>query len=140
MNPSYYWIPAFAGYDGEKWGMTGRNSDAGYSWIKVIPIGIEFFNQADFPGSIPLFQSPLAFDGVFDIVKLFEIDQPVDLVFFCKAFHRFQAMLRHAANEIVGYADVKRAADAISKYVDVEAACLHRSALWNTGSPGQAGR
>src|SRR6266851_9120657 len=48
-------------------------------------------------------------------------------------------MLRDPTNKIVGDADVKRASDTTGQDVDVEAACPHRTALWNTGRPVKSG-
>jgi hypothetical protein len=41
-------------------GYEGQNLNTGYAGIAIIPIRIELFNESDFPGSIPLFQSLLA--------------------------------------------------------------------------------
>jgi hypothetical protein len=90
-------------------GLGGGYSSAGDARIQIVPVGIEFLNQPDFPGSIPLLQLLLALDRVFGIIELFEIDEVADLVLLRKAFRQFQAMLGDAANEIIGYADVKRA-------------------------------
>ena len=118
----------------------GEHSNACYTQIQIIPIWIELFNQPNFPGSIPFFQSLLAPDRVFSIIELFEINESSDLVSLRKAFRQFQAMLGHATDKVVSHADVKRTSDAAGKDVDVEAVCATIGRLWNTGSPGQAGR
>jgi hypothetical protein len=120
-------------------GGDGGNLNAGNAWIQIIPIGIELFYQSDFPGPIPLPQLLFAFDRVFDIVELLEVDEPVELVFLRETFYRLQVMLGYATNNIIGYTDVKRASDTTGWYVDVEAACPRPRPL-DTGSPGQAGR
>jgi hypothetical protein len=98
-----------------------------------------FLNQPNLPGSIPFLQSFFAPDRVFGIIELFEIQQPADLIFLRKAFHLFQAMLSYAPNEIVGNADVERAADAIGKNVYLEAACPHSTASGILGRPVKPG-
>ena len=46
-----------------------------------------------------------------------------------KAFGITGLVFVHTANEVIGYADVKRPANAISKNIDVEAACSHQLSL-----------
>jgi hypothetical protein len=43
--------------------------------------------------------------------EAFEIHQPIDAVLLRKPFSEFRLVLRDAANEIIGHADVERAAD-----------------------------
>jgi hypothetical protein len=97
----------------------GRTRDTG---IKIIPIRIEFFDQTNFPRSIPLFQSLLALDRILDIAELFEIDQFVDFVFLRETLGQFQAMLADPSNDVIGYTDVQRAADAAGE--DVDSSCV----------------
>jgi hypothetical protein len=80
--------------------------NAGNAWVQIIPIGIELLNQPDFPRPIPLLQLLLASDRVFGIIELFEIDEPVDFVFLCKAFDRFQSMFGYSTNEVIGHAGI----------------------------------
>jgi len=87
----------------------------------VVPIGIEFFDQSDLPGSIPLLQPFLATDCIFNVVELLEIDQLVDAISLREAFHQFEAMLGDATDQIICHAYVERAADAAGEDVDVEA-------------------
>ena len=65
-----------------------------------------------FQARFHFFKSLLALDGAFGIIEYFEIDQPVDFIFLGKAFRLFQAMLSHATDKVVCYADVNRAFDA----------------------------
>jgi hypothetical protein len=88
-----------------------------------------FLDQSDLPSSIPTFQSLLALDCVFGVIELFEINEPADLIFLRKAFRQFLAMLGDAPNEVVGNANVKRAADAAGEDVELEAACSHLRSL-----------
>ena len=106
-----------------------ENLNAGDARIQVVPIGIEFFDQTDLPSSIILFQLLLASDRIFCILELFEINQHVDVVFLGKVLGQFQLMLGDAADEVVGHADVERAADAAGEDVDVEASWLYLEAL-----------
>src|SRR6266849_10691357 len=68
-------------------------------------------------------------DSLFNVVEAFEINQPMHIVTFGKAFGRIRFVLIHATNEVVGHADVKRTSDAISKYVNVVTACSHQPSL-----------
>jgi hypothetical protein len=68
-------------------------------------------------------------DSLLNLVKAFEINQPIYIVTFGKAFGSFQSMFSHATNKIVGHTDVKRASDTTGEYVNVEAACPHRQSL-----------
>ena len=101
--------------------MAEKNSNAGYTRIQIVPIGVELLNQSDFSGSIVLLQSFFSLNRVFSIIELFEIDQPVDLIFLREAFHQFQAMFGDATSEIIGHADVERASDSAGQNVYVEA-------------------
>jgi hypothetical protein len=106
-----------------------ENSNTSDARIQVVPIGIEFFDQSDLPSSIILLQLLLASDRVLRILKLFVINEHADFVFLGEALHQFQFMLRDAADEVVGYADLQRAANAAREYEDLEAAWLHLKAL-----------
>jgi hypothetical protein len=68
-------------------------------------------------------------DGLFNVVEAFEINHPIYIVTFGEAFGSIRFVLIHATNEVVGQADVKCAANAIGKYVNVEAACSRRQSL-----------
>jgi hypothetical protein len=51
-----------------------------------------FLDQADFPGPIPFLEPFFAPDRIFRIIKLFEVNQPHDIVFLGEALYYFQAM------------------------------------------------
>src|SRR6185437_4197375 len=97
--------------------------------VQVVPIGIEFFNESSFPGSIIFLQLLFTSDRVFRVIKLFVIDRPVDTVSLGKSLRYFQLVLANAPDQIVGHANVQRAADAAGENVDVEAPWLHSNAL-----------
>jgi hypothetical protein len=69
--------------------------------------------------------SSIAVDGLLNLVEAFEIDQPSNIVTFGETFGRARFVLVHATNKIIGYTNVKCAADAIGKYVDIEDMCSH---------------
>src|SRR5665647_490598 len=97
--------------------------------IKIDPVRIVFFYQRNLPRPRPFLQPLLTMDGSFDVFEAFEIDQPVHVIFLGEAFGGARFVLVRPANEVVGYADVKRAADATDKDVDVEGAGSHPPSL-----------
>jgi hypothetical protein len=97
--------------------------------IEVDPIWIIFFDQCNLPDPRPFLQSLFALKGRLDFVETFEIHQPIHVIILGEAFGSTRLMLVHATNEIVGYADVKRASDAACEYVDVIAARSHPASL-----------
>jgi len=68
-------------------------------------------------------------EGLLNLVKAFEINQPIYIVTVGEAFGRFQSMFGHTTNKVVGYANVQRATDAIGKYVNVVGTCSHQPSL-----------
>jgi hypothetical protein len=58
-----------------------------------------------------------------------KIDQFVDFVFLRESLDQFQAMFANSANDIVGYANVERAADSACEDVNVVATCSHLPSL-----------
>ena len=59
-------------------------------------------------------------DRIFNVVELFEMDEALDVVFFCKSFAHFIAMLTNAPYEVVCHANIQCAADSTGKNVDVK--------------------
>jgi hypothetical protein len=109
--------------------------EPGYARIQIVPIGILLLNQSDISGPIPLLQPRFALDRFFEVIELFELHEPRNLVFLRKALCQLQPMLADAADEVIGHTNVKRPSDSAGKDVDVEAVCSHRPPL-DTGSPG----
>ena len=68
-------------------------------------------------------------NGRFNIVEALEIDQSIHSVTFGEALCDTRLMLVHSTNEIVGHANIERAANAIGQYVNVIAACSHLPSL-----------
>jgi hypothetical protein len=91
--------------------------------VEIIPVGIIFLDQRNLPRARPLFQPFLAFDGIFGVFKLLEVNEFHDIVFLGEAFDQFQLMLADAPDEIAGHTNVERAASAAGKNVDVVTAC-----------------
>ena len=75
--------------------------------------------QCNFPGARPFLQPLLPMDGLLNVVKAFEMDQPLHFMISDEAFGRTRLVLIHATNEIVGYANIGCAADAAGKHIDV---------------------
>jgi hypothetical protein len=107
--------------------------------IKINPIWIVLFYQLNLPGARPLLQPLLTPNSVFNLVEAFEINEAIDIVTVGKAFGIARLVFVHTANEVIGYADVKRTANAIGQYVDVEAPCSHRPSLEYLGRPVKPG-
>jgi hypothetical protein len=107
--------------------------------IKIVPIGIKLFDQSNFPSSIPLLQSFLANYRILNVIELLEIDQFMNAIPLREAFHKFETMLTDAAHEVIRHADVKRAADAASKDVDVVTAYSQFTASGKLGRPVKPG-
>src|SRR5271154_781826 len=68
-------------------------------------------------------------DSLLDLVELLEIDKSDYVVALGKTLGDFQFVLGDTANEIVGHANIQRAADAAGQNVDVEAARPHLPSL-----------
>src|SRR5262249_51928364 len=77
-------------------------------------------DQLDLPRAIPFLQLLLSLDCVFDVRELLVVDQSMDLILLGEAGHGVGAMLVGAADEIVGDADVERAAEPTGGDVDPE--------------------
>src|ERR1700681_417692 len=77
-------------------------------------------NELNFPSPIPFFQSLFTSDCVFDIRKLFVVDQSMNLIFLGEAGHGVCSMLINTADKIIGDANVEGAADPTGEDVDPE--------------------
>src|SRR5215212_5839205 len=104
--------------------MESRWMDRGHS------IGIALFDQSNFPRPIPFLQSLFATNGVFNIIELLEINQAIDVVFLCETLRGFGLVFERASDQIIGDADVERAAQAAGEDVNVKMAlATHRARL-----------
>jgi hypothetical protein len=68
---------------------------------KIVPIGVEFFDQPYLPPAIPFLQSLLALNGKFDVAELFIINEPVNTVALRKSGHDTGLMLIYSPDEII---------------------------------------
>src|SRR5665213_910718 len=100
-------------------------SSAGDLGIQITPIRIVLLYQSNLPRPRPFLQPFLTVDRRFNVLKAFEINQTIHVIILGEAFGRTGFMFVHAPNEVVRHADVKRATNAASKDVDVEAARTH---------------
>src|SRR3990172_11792095 len=64
-------------------------------------------DQGDLLFAAPVFYLLLPGNGVPDIVCLFGVDEPPDVVSGGKAVNHFSAMLNHASREVIGDARVE---------------------------------
>src|SRR5665213_1556168 len=83
--------------------------------IEIVPIWIGSENRSNLPGAWPMLDVVLALDGV----ELLKIDKPLQSISFGEAIDESGAMLEHAADEVVRYADVQDAVRAIGQNVNV---------------------
>ena len=63
---------------------------------QIMPIGIKFFDQADFPGAAPLFEAFFAQNGVRHSVMYFIIHQLGDVVCVAETRNRAGSVLPNA--------------------------------------------
>jgi len=74
------------------------NLGSSNSWVEVVPIRIDGFDQTDLPGAGPFFQPLLALDRKFDIAELLIINHPAYTIFFRKTWNRLRSMFVDAPN------------------------------------------
>ncbi|MCC2635927.1 MAG: hypothetical protein K0S48_3813 [Ramlibacter sp.] len=74
---------------------------------EIVPIGIAFFDQPQFPGAIPLLQPLFSQDGMFHVAVEFVEDEAMHLVAFGETRGVLQ-VLPDAPHQVAGDADVKR--------------------------------
>src|SRR5262249_3636543 len=106
---------------------------------QVVPIGVCFFNQPNFPGSIPLLEPLFTKDRAFDIAELFEVNQAMDAVSFGEAAHHLRSMLEYPPNKIVCDPDIERATNLTGEDVHPKNFLFAHRRYAITGSPACAG-
>ena len=89
-------------------------------WVQISPIGILFFDEADFPVSPPFLERLLTSNGVCRIIIGLEPDQTIDAVSGAEARHRVRLMLMCAAHQVACYPEIERSMPAAGKEVHVE--------------------
>src|SRR5438445_3621472 len=72
-------------------------------WVQISPIGILFFDEADFPVSPPLLKRLLTSNGVCRIIVNLEPDKAINTVSSAEAPHVVRLMLVHAAHHVTCY-------------------------------------
>ena len=90
---------------------------------QILPIGVPFLNQPDFPIAMPFLDQFLPVDGGADMIMHFKPYQPLDAICLCEAAHNFVPMFNQAAGKVVCNAGVKGAISAAGQ--DIDKAC-HR--------------
>jgi hypothetical protein len=75
--------------------------------IEIVPIRVHLLDQFYFPRAIPSLKTFLPADCCFNIGMLFEIDEAMDAIVFCKSRDQAVPMLVHSAHQVVGHADVE---------------------------------
>ena len=75
--------------------------------VEIFPGGIGFFDEGYLPGAEPALDGLFAGDGSLDPLKAFEEDESVDVVASGEGAGAAGAVLRYAAGEVVGDADVE---------------------------------
>jgi hypothetical protein len=84
--------------DGRRTTEDGKHLRSSNCWIKVVPVWIGFFDQADLPAARLFFQPLLASNGKFDVAELLKINQPAYTIFFRKTLNRLRSMFVDAPN------------------------------------------
>jgi hypothetical protein len=77
--------------------------------IKIFPVGIVFFDQPNFPSSIPFLQTLFSLDRVFGVIELFKVNESDDVILFGEAFNQFRFVLPDSTNEVGPRQDLTRA-------------------------------
>jgi hypothetical protein len=96
-NPGFHpvrswkvWIPAFAGMTRLMRRLRlNQRSDVVNFFMQVAPFRVHFFDEVEFPVSVPFFQLFLAADGGFHGVVVFVPDEDGDAVFGAEAVEGF---------------------------------------------------
>src|SRR5205807_1254840 len=89
--------------------------------IEVVPIWIINDDLSDLPGTRPMFDVVFALDGVADVIKRLEVDQPLQAVSLREAIDESGAMFEDAANEVVCHANVEDTIGSIGQKINVTA-------------------
>src|SRR5690349_25083394 len=91
--------------------------------IQVVPFRIILCDQVNLPLSGPALDGGLPLDGGPDIIVPFEVNQPLQIVFPRELTAGTVPMLPDPANQIVCYASIERAVQAVGEDV-YPAACF----------------
>jgi hypothetical protein len=98
--------------------MTESESRSRNPRIEIVPVWIVLFDKLDLPGAFPVFQSLFAEDRLLDVIELFEVNQPMNPIPLRESINEPLPMLIDSSDQIVGDADVKRAADLAGQDID----------------------
>lgn len=60
---------------------------------QVFPGGIAFFNQSDLLFTFPALDLFLAANGIIDVAKAFDVDEPMNAILPCKPRHQLEPVL-----------------------------------------------
>ena len=88
--------------------------------IEIAPRFVFFCNKSCFPNARPMLDVFLALNCLIGGVVDFEINEAIDFVMFRVTFNHLIFVLVDAADEIVGDADIKRAAWTTCEDVNIE--------------------
>jgi hypothetical protein len=104
--------------------------------VEIVPIRICGDDQSNLPSARPMLNIVLALDGVSNVVKLLEVDQPFQPIPFSEAIDEAGPMFEHSANQIACYSNVEDAVRTIGQNVNVGRLPCRDTA--RRGWPGQA--
>ena len=94
--------------------------------VQVVPFGIGFFDQFEFPSSSLFFDALLAKDGLGHRRVKLGIDEPVDGVSLAEPLDDICSMFPDTAPQIASDADVKRPVPVVGEDVDAR---LHAATM-----------
>jgi hypothetical protein len=89
----------------------------GNLWIEVVPIRIQLLNEPNFPCPIPSLETLFAEVCSRNVAVLFEIDQPMNVIFFREAICETHFMFVDPPHQVVGHTDVERAPNSAGENV-----------------------
>src|SRR5438105_2911423 len=112
---------ATPGHDAERIPFARDTSLLRNRQIKIIPVGIIDDDLSDLPGARPMLDVVLALNGIQNVVKSFEIDQPLQSIPFAETFDKSRTMLEDASDKIIGHADVENAIRTVCQNINASA-------------------
>src|SRR3569833_2920768 len=84
----------------------GLAASSGYSFVEIAPARVLLRDEASLPGARPVLHVLFALESIADVTVLLVVYELVDIISLGEAGYRAALVSVHAANEVVGDADV----------------------------------
>jgi len=86
---------------------------------EIVPIWIRGDNRSNLPSARPMLDIVLALNGCADIIKFFEIDQPLQSIPLGETIHKPGTMLKDAADKVACHPHIEDAIWTIGQKINV---------------------